>query len=281
MSYAVERTGTNVLTLRHTIIDGWEQYYLLIADVHWDNPHCRRDILKRHLELAKKRGAGILSFGDFFCAMQGKYDPRASKESVRPEHQCNNYLDALIDTAADYLAPYSDNLVMLSDGNHETAIRKRQETDLLGRLSQKVSTQHLGYSGFVRFMFEHAAGGKRSTKNMYWHHGSGGGGPVTKGVIGTNRRAVYVPDAHFVVGGHIHEEFRLVLPRVRITNGGRVHLDEQVHICLPTYKDEFDLFGGYHVENGRPPKPIGGAWLRLFYDPSQFGSVAAEILPAK
>jgi hypothetical protein len=31
---------------------------------------------------------------------------------------------------------------------------------------------------------------------------------------------------------------------------------------LPTYKEEYgDGSGGYHIEKGRPPKPLGGAWL--------------------
>ena len=41
--------------------------------------------------------------GDVLCLMQGRYDPRGSKASVRPEHQVDNYLDAVISTAAEFL----------------------------------------------------------------------------------------------------------------------------------------------------------------------------------
>ena len=128
-----ERISKNV----HVIDCESEAEFLLISDLHWDNPHCERALLKEHLDEAVRREAGILVFGDFFCAMQGKYDKRADKSALRPEHQATNYLDALVDTAATWLEPYSKNIVMLADGNHETAIRKHLETDLLERLCQK------------------------------------------------------------------------------------------------------------------------------------------------
>lgn len=55
---------------------------LLASDVHFDNPKCRRDIFFRHLNEAKKRGAKVAIFGDLFCLMQGKYDPRRSKKDI-------------------------------------------------------------------------------------------------------------------------------------------------------------------------------------------------------
>jgi hypothetical protein len=235
---------------------------------------------KRHLDQAVERGAGILRFGDFFCAMQGKYDPRADKSSLRPEHQVTNYLDALVDTATEYLKPYAEHIIMVGRGNHEESIKRRQETDLIARLCKGLGVNAGGYSGFVRFMFSRAGSGY-SNFPLYYHHGHGGGGPVTKGTIQTNRRAVYLPDAKFVVGGHIHEEWMLTIPRVRLSEAGKVYLDEQIHIQLPTYKQEFDLAGGYHVENGRPPKPLGGVWLRFYYDVSQRGRVGFDLLRAK
>lgn len=198
-------TEDNVTTVRMNIAEGWEQWFLLQSDEHWDNPHCVRPLHRRHHEQALERGAGIFKFGDFFCAMQGKYDPRASKESIRPEHQTVNYLDALIDTAADYLRPYASNIVLIGSGNHETSILRRLETDLTKRLCDKLGVQAGGYSGFVRFMFSRNTGG-RISHNLYFFHGSGGGGAVTKGVIGTNRRAVWLPDATIICTGHVHEE---------------------------------------------------------------------------
>lgn len=281
--WAVERTNENVLTVRVHYKESFEFWVLLTADVHWDNPHCDRALYLRHLELARERDAAIFNIGDWFCAMQGKYDKRADKSTLRPEHQTANYLDALVDTGADYLRPYASNIAMLADGNHETAIAGNHETNLTQRLASALGVAAMGYSGFVRFMFQHNSGGSRQSHTMYFHHGSGGGGAVTKGVIATSRRAVYLPDPTIVVSGHIHEEWQLTLPRVRLTNNGDVYQDEQVHVQLATYKQEFTPVGGWHIQTGKPPKPLGGAWLRFYSvrDRHQTKRIEFEVMRAK
>ena len=79
--WTVERTNENVLTVRVNYREDSEFWVLLTADVHWDNPHCDRTLYRRHLDLAKERDAAILNVGDWFCAMQGKYDKRAAKRT--------------------------------------------------------------------------------------------------------------------------------------------------------------------------------------------------------
>jgi len=38
-----------------------------------------------------------------------------------------------------------------------------------------------------------------------------------------------------------------------------------VQVKLPTYKDEYGKGeGGWHIETGKPPKPLGAYWLRMF-----------------
>jgi hypothetical protein len=68
--------------------------------------------------------------------------------------------------------------------------------------------------------------------------------------------------------------------RVRLSSSGKVYHDEQIHASLPTYKNEFTLAGGYHVENGRDPRPLGGVWLHLFWDAKARGYVGHEMIRA-
>lgn len=264
MQFAVERTSPECLTLRHhPIVVGWSQRYLLISDVHYDSPHCDRKLLTKHLDQARDNNAGIICFGDLFDVMQGRNDKRGSKSDVRPEYTGSNYYDLVVEDIADYLAPYRDNIVMLSNGNHETAILRHQETDLLARLCKQLGCQHGGYAGFVRLM-QRAGTGCRNSITLYYHHGSGGGGPVTKGVIQSNRRAASV-DADIYVSGHIHESWLVENVMVKLLGSGRVEHRTQYHVQLPTYKQEWDI-NGYHTERGRPAKPLGGYWLVLEYD---------------
>ena len=245
---------------------------LLSADRHHDNPACDRNLEKRHLDEALARGALILDFGDLFCAMQGKYDPRSSMDEIRREDVGEDYLDRIVTHAARDYAPYAENWLLLGKGNHETNIRRRHGTDLLSNLAHRLNADHGGsvhlggYGGWVRFMFVTNKTRRMSYKLKY-HHGAGGGGPVTRGVIQTNRQAVYLPDADIVVNGHTHDSWYVPIARERLSDGGKIYQDLSHYVRVPGYKDEYaDGAGGFHVERWGAPKPIGAAWLRFFYD---------------
>lgn len=246
-----------------------EHWFLLSADHHWDNPDCDREMLKRHLEEAKEKNAPVLFVGDFFCAMQGKYDKRSDKSKVRPEHQTTKYLDSLVDTAAEWLHPYREQIAVIGQGNHETAILKNHETNLIERLVDRLNIGNPnpvymgGYGGYVWLRF-HRAGGNNIPLMIKYFHGHGGGGPVTKGVIQSARQSMYLPDADIVISGHVHEQYTIAFMQERINELGKISIKEQWHVRLPTYKDEYkDGYGGWHIETGKMPKPLGAWWLRV------------------
>ena len=247
----------------------WEQWFLLSSDRHHDNAHTLWDMEKKHLDMAVEKNAGILDFGDLFCAMQGKYDPRSDVSQCRPEHQQGRYLDALVDTAHDFYKPYADNWLFMSPGNHEQSIQKRHETDLSQRLAEKLRRPKTpnpvvgSYSGYIRFKANRSNGKTRGSLVMFYHHGFGGGGPVTRGVIQTNRMSVYLPDAQVVVSGHTHDSWLVPIARSRLTASGKTWIDRQTHIRIPGYKDEYSGGDGWHHHRGGPPKPQGAYWLRL------------------
>jgi UDP-2,3-diacylglucosamine pyrophosphatase LpxH len=263
------KTYTIEARIPYTRSPDWNFRALLLSDIHVDNPKCDRDLLTRHLEQARKIGAPIMVFGDLFCAMQGKYDKRANKSALRPEHQVNNYLDALIDTTADFFEAYKDLICFITPGNHETAILGRHETDLTARLAEKLGCERGTYSGWVLWRFEaetaSQTGGGVRTIPMSYHHGYGGGGPVTKDVIQTSRKAVYLPDAKIVVSGHTHDRWIFPISRIRLKENGEQVADEQLHVKLGSYKDEYNPGEGWAVEKGMPPKPLGGVWLIFHY----------------
>tara|TARA_R110002020_G_scaffold12409_9_gene45539 strand:- start:1854 stop:2756 length:903 start_codon:yes stop_codon:yes gene_type:complete len=270
----VTKAGRNLFDITYDCpgkLSTWEEWILLTSDQHWDNPHSNWELQAEHLNEAQERGALVLSCGDLLCLMQGKWDRRQSKADIREIHQVPDYLDSIISTSVDWFAPWAENIFMVATGNHEAAIEKHHETNMIERFcsTMKYKTGHTihngGYSGFIRARVR--KDGKTAGRVMTTHysHGAGGGGPVTKGTIQTNRRAVYLPDADLVITGHIHEHWQLELMRMRVGRS-QIYHDRQLHVCLPTYKEEMgDGFKGWHVESGRPPKPIGAAWLRLFY----------------
>jgi hypothetical protein len=275
--YQVKKTDTNVIAVSMKgIRPGWEQWFLLRSDAHHDNIHCRWDIEKSHLDEALARGAGIIDTGDLFCAMGGKYDRRSDKSNLRPEHQVTNYLDTLIETAADFYEPYAGNWLVMGRGNHETSILEKHETDLTQRLAailgdRKKTTVHcLGYTGWVWFQFE--CHNRRDRKILWYTHGYGGGGPVTEDVIQSNRQRVYVENADIMVSGHVHRAWTQEFVRHRVNKHGRVERREGYYVKLPTYKDAYGVgTGGFETEKGMGPRPIGGYWLQFFMQNSREG----------
>lgn len=248
---------------------GDERWFLLQSDVHWDNPACQRELFIKHLKQARERDAAILDNGDFFCAMHGKWDKRANKSDLRPEHQCGDYLDALVRTGVGELEPYADLLTIRGQGNHETSVLKRHETNLVERLVERLrlksdSVRLGGYSGYVVFDVTYR-GTRRQPIKLFYHHGFGGGGPVTRGVIQTNRQAVFLADADVVLTGHTHDSWQMPIARVKLNqdNTSIVHT-RQVHVRAAGYKEEYgDGYGGWHIERGAGPKPTGAVWMRI------------------
>ena len=265
---------------------GWEKWFLFGSDRHHDNAHTNWDLEKKHLDQALERGAGIFDFGDLFCAMQGKYDPRADTSQCRPEHRQGRYLDSLVETATEFYSPYAKNWMFLSPGNHETSILKRHETDLTERLAEQLGRSANGhpvvgaYCGYIRFRAVRKSSTSLGSVVVYYHHGYGGGGPVTRGVIQTNRMSVYLPDAQIVVSGHTHDSWVVPVSRSRLCRSGKTFIDRQTHIRVPGYKDEFTGGDGWHNHRGGPPKPNGAYWLRLFYNKSE-DQIDYEILEAR
>lgn len=266
--FRIERTGPTVITVRHKgVAAGWEQWYLLRSDAHHDNAHCDQELERRHLEEAKERGAGILDFGDLFCAMQGKWDRRANPAELRPELRGARYLDDLVNYCAAFYQPYAAHWILLANGNHEQSIQHHHETHLTERLAERLRAAggqpEVGtYQGWVRFMFDR--GGRRSSHALRYTHGYGGGGPVTKDLIQANRQLAYTEGADILVSGHTHDAWEVTQRRETLTPQGRTAYRDVSIIKCGGYKDEFGAGNGYAARKGHAPKPLGAYWLRFF-----------------
>ena len=179
----------------------------------------------------------------------------------------------MVSDTVEFLEPFAENIVGWATGNHETSILRFAEVDLISlcidRLEDKTKTriEKMPYTGWVFFSFQMRENNPKNnidkTIKIAYTHGSGGGGPVTKGVIGTARRSTYLPDADVVVSGHIHESWVMELRRERVSDRGVSWQDTQWHVQLPTYKDEYSSGEGWWSEKGLSPRPLGGVWLDI------------------
>lgn len=265
-----EKEHPTVLTLRIKAEGNrdWEAWYLLRSDAHHDNLHANHDLEREHLEEAKRRGAGILDFGDLFCVMQGKWDRRADTRQLRPELVCHDYTDRVVQYASDFYAPYAKHFTSLSPGNHETAFQSRHHTDLTSRLAQDLwsrggSAVVMPYAGWVRFMFER--GSQRQSVNLRYTHGHGGGAQVTKGTIQAQRAMANNDDVDIFVSGHNHQQWILAHTKNALTAQGEPYQKRVWLVKAGGYKDETSDGEGWAVERGHAPKPLGAIWLKFSY----------------
>ena len=235
-------------------------------DHHWDNPKCERELLKSHLDECLAKNASIIMPGDTFCLMQGAYDPRKNKSDIRPEHNHANYLDRVINTAVEWYAPYRNNIHCLGQGNHESSILKRQETNVLERFCERSGIDvEMGYQGWVIYrVFTEGIASLRAVYKVYFNHGSGGDAPVTYGMIEHNRMNVNIEGADLLVLGHNHNRYtQEIMTHYYDQTAQCPKIKSVLNVRASTYKQEYTA-SGFHLEKGgRKPKPLGGTFVTL------------------
>lgn len=247
----------------------------MFSDIHWDNPKCDWNLLKHDLDYCLNNNIPIMFNGDTFCLMQGAYDFRKVKNDIRPEHNNARYFDSIVETAVDFFLPYANLMTVIGYGNHETAIIKRHETDILQRfvtlLNYKAGSNVMtgGYGGWFIVNQVVRANTRMTTKIKYFH-GSGGGGLVTKGALNLTRAMESYEGYDVFTMGHIHENSARNDVRDSISfhaTKGYYFNHKQIHSMITgTYKEEYaDGAYGWHVERGAPMKPVGGRILTIEY----------------
>jgi UDP-2,3-diacylglucosamine pyrophosphatase LpxH len=256
-------------------LKGFNAKIAMLSDIHWDNPKCDWDLLKRHLDYCVSENIPIMFNGDFFCLMQGRGDKRGNKSDIRPEHNNAKYLDSIVETAVEWFSPYAHIMTVIGYGNHESSIIKYQETDILQRFVDLLnyknkSNVHVGgYGGWIIVNMNVHGNAKYCTKIKYFH-GSGGGGIVTKGALNLTRALEMYENFDVFTMGHIHENSCRNDVRDTVdysVRGGYKNSLKDIHLMLTgTYKEEYeDGSKGWHVERGAPPKPVGGRILTIDY----------------
>lgn len=265
----VEQLTNNIHKLS---LEGRNAQIAILSDIHWDNPKCDRELLKKHLDYCVEHKIPVHINGDFFCLMQGKGDRRGNKSDIRPEHNNARYLDSVIQTAVEWFEPYKDILTVIGYGNHETGIIKWQETDVLQRFVDLFNITHGtsiytgGYGGWMIYELS-LRGTSKITFNHKYFHGSGGGGIVTKGAINLTRATAMYDNFDIFSMGHVHENScRNDSIETLVTHLGKYKVKlKDIHLAITgTYKEEYqDGSKGWHIERGAPPKSVGGRILKV------------------
>ena len=271
---SIKLVDWNVIARFEGIKAGEITRLLFVSDIHFDSVYCEREVLKRHLDT--NPDAWIVIAGDLFDAMQGRYDNRRSYDEIREEYKGGNYYDLILDDTVKFFLPYAHRLLYLGYGNHETAVLKYANTDLLQRFAERISKKSDsvvavgGYASWLRIVFGRENGGRKTWSkgiNIRIAHNAGGGGtqaPVTRGLIQTNRQAVYLQNADIVVNGDNHEGYAVPIARQILLDSGKCVQTVTWFLRTPGYKQAFGKQRvGFDIEKIATPKPMGCVLVAL------------------
>jgi hypothetical protein len=280
-NWDVEHHGKNihVVSVKRPKMKDFEQWILLLADNHHDNPSADHAMEKRLLDKALERDAIIISVGDTLDLMQGKGDKRSAKSALRSSLLSDSYFDKVIEQAADFYAPYASHWAVLATGNHESAWERHHEsspTQHLVRAMKDRAESNVGaggYGGFIKFQMQ--LGNNRLAYTMKYQHGTGGSGAMMSfGVLDTRRMFSWLEGVDSIVISHLHTSNVVGVTRQFLNCHNGVYRVENRHcdlIRVGTTKDAWkDGSAGWEVEKGFGPSPMRQKWVRLFVQYEQY-----------
>ncbi len=251
----------------------------LMSDLHLGATHVDYKRIERDLKDALEHGDRILINGDVFDFIlpsdHKRFSPDALHSRLRGRR---DILNACLEWAVEMFTPYAHLIDMVGIGNHETSVEKHHSADIVAMLCDRLSAiagrtvSYGGYTGYVDYRFRRG-GPSSDTRRLviYYHHGTGGQAPVTKGLIGFHRSSTWV-DSDIIWHGHRHNRLvdmtglRLRCPLA----GDSPTTDQQVAIMTGAYmvnytgqsQADFRERGRrapYASDWGLPPQGMGGA----------------------
>lgn len=242
-----------------------------MSDFHVDSPKHHSRVAKKHLEMAREINAPILMYGDFFDAKEGRFDFRATRNKRGEVNEPDtSYINQLINYGADKLEPYAEQIAVLGQGNHETALSKMMDVDILSLMSRELGARGTrspiigGYTGWIVVRYKRSGG--QGSVPIYFHHGVGGGAQVTRGAIKAHRRATFIEGAEFVLSGHIHTPDYSHYRSKYLNAANRVSFRDTVHLVTPGYqRSDIHTGVGWEVQKEFPPMPVGCARIDITF----------------
>jgi hypothetical protein len=76
--------------------------------------------------------------------------------------------------------------------------------------------------------------------------------------------SAFVEGADLIWMGHVHECNEVIYTNEYLDGQMNIKLRNILMVRTATYKEEYNNgLGGWHVERGATPKPLGGRWLEM------------------
>lgn len=240
---------------------------LFVSDLHLGSSGINEQRIRREFDDALEKGARILIGGDILDAIWIS-DPRYLKSGLGPSViSRQDEMNAALEYWKEFMQEYSGAIDFLGMGNHESVLLERHGIDLnrLLAISLGLDPNRVcgGYWSVISYSFT-PAGRKHSCElSIFYHHGSGGGAPITRGMIEVSRTKMYVEGVDIIWQGHTHDRWVAPYSVLRVERGGYPAFGEVMVIRTGGYR----YWGSNPWENrrGHLPKAHGGVFVTASY----------------
>ena len=224
----------------------------LMSDLHIGSLHTDYKLIDQELKRAKDLDTLIAINGDVFDAILPGDRKRYRANNLHPRMFTagDDMIGESIRWAAEILQPYADRIIMIGDGNHDDSVARFHHIEpvkhlciLLAKESGK-SISYGGYHGFLHFRMSMGNHEKRGYGHyvIHYHHGAGGGAPVTKGAITFSRAQMWLEGVDAIWRGHTHNRQAGRDGKV-FFDKGKVKLENRV-----THKDVLTIRTGAYMD---------------------------------
>ena len=251
------------------------KHTLHISDVHYDSAKCDRELLKKHLDQIKSCNGYVFIYGDWFDVMGCYQDPRSKAVDIDPKfiQKGQEYLNLIVEDSYEFLKPYVNHIAFISEGNHETEIKRRRDVDILSWLIRLLNDSGGNvikgrYSGWNEFVFYYKKGMDKRSILTHYHHGYGGNAKRSKGMLDSQIATFQYPDADIIFRGHDHQKFHDPSNvRYRYNKAHKtVKTCASHYIKTGSYKDGLGSgTSGWEVQKGFMPTKLGGWFIDFEY----------------
>ena len=211
-------------------------YIYPLGDVHIGAHNCAENQFRRIVNAIKSEPRAYwIGGGDYLDSIilqdSQRFDPGVlpawmlTGGSDKIRKKIKDMVAAQQERFLDIVSPIKDKCMGLIEGNHEYAIMKHHNRNLMGELCKHLGAQELTDTAFLRLRFtRNGRSGKNSVTmlRMFVAHGDGGGrSPGSE--PGHLTRLALDKDAEIVIRGHSHT-FHILPPITRLTipKGGKL-----------------------------------------------------------
>lgn len=236
----------------------------LVSDAHLGNLHTREDEIKGVVDrIAGDEMARWLDAGDkaeSITHLDKRFEPEDLADWI-PARDLNRLPELQAARYVSLFSPVKDKCLGLLEGNHEAAIRRRQQNPIHGAICDKLGVRDLGISAaWLRLRFKRTAGGKDCrVLNVVVSHGSGTSARSKGGKAVRLENALHVYAADLVFLAHLHDRRREVAMDW-IETAGRVIPRKRVAVCGGTFLET----ANYSIERNYPPAEVGAVCVEYW-----------------